>query len=139
MWSWETVETRYNNICRKSIFISDILASLDELFTLRSFTSMCETEKFGLLALRKPETRLKINFSANRDYATFRSSSIQKVVIFLSIFPLFKSISNDVVIRAVSREFPRNSRKISFPDVPGNFREIFVYCGGTNSSISKKF
>ena len=33
MWSWETVETRYNNICRKSIFISDILASLDELFT----------------------------------------------------------------------------------------------------------
>ena len=101
---------------------------------------MCETEKFGLLALRKPETRLKINFSANRDYATFRSSSIQKVVIFSSIFPLFKfPISNDVVIRAVSREFPRNSRKISFPDVPGNFREIFVYCGGTNSSISKKF
>ena len=48
---------------------------------------MCETEKFGLLALRKPETRLKINFSANRDYATFRSSSIQKVVIFCQFFP----------------------------------------------------
>ena len=52
--------------------------------------------------------------------------------------------------RAVSREFPPgNFREIpenSFPvhsreifRFPGNFREFFMYCGGTNSSISRFF
>ena len=44
--------------------------------------------------------------------------------------------------RAVSREFPENSFPVHYREIfrfPGNFREFFMYCGGTNSSISRFF